>query len=169
MAKKQNADLEKLQQELDAVKQLSQQLENQLKRAIADYHNLEKRVEEGRSELTRWGTGELLNKILPVLDHLEQAMSGVSKSAESAGQSGWVRGVELAVKELNQVLQSEGLEEIKAEGEFNPALQEAVDTRQGEDNKILEVVRKGYSLNGRVLRPAQVVVGRKEIEEHLNI
>ncbi|MBI2599707.1 nucleotide exchange factor GrpE [Candidatus Daviesbacteria bacterium] len=134
------------------------ELDAQLKRAIADYHNLEKRVAEGRSELTKWGTGELLVKLLPVLDHLDQALAGVT---EVEKQSGWVRGVELAVKEFKSVLQSEGLSEIQTESGFDPSLHEAVDIREGEDNKILEVVRKGYALNGRVLRPAHVVVGRK--------
>ena len=132
--------------------------DNQLKRAVADYHNLEKRVSEGRSELTKWGTVELLAKMLPVLDHLEQALSGMS---EQDRQSGWAKGVELAVKELNQVLQSEGLSQIAADGQFDPNLHEAVDTQEGEDNMILKVVRKGYTLNGKVLRPAGVVVGRK--------
>ncbi|MCR4305949.1 MAG: nucleotide exchange factor GrpE [Candidatus Daviesbacteria bacterium] len=150
-------EFEKLQGELDGLRDLTIQLENQLKRAVADYHNLEKRVAEGRSELTKWGTGELLVKILPTLDHLEQALNGAS---EQERQSGWFKGVELAVKELNQVLQSEGLEQIAADGQFDPNLHEAVDTREGEDNKILEVVRKGYTLNGKVLRPAQVVVGK---------
>lgn len=152
-------EFEKLKQELDSVKELNLQFENQLKRAVADYHNLEKRVAEGRSELTKWGTSELLVKILPVLDHLDQALSG---AGEQDRESGWFRGVELAVKEFRNVLQSEGLEEIQAEGEFNPALQEAVDTEVGDDNKILKVVRKGYILNGKVLRPAAVVVGRSE-------
>lgn len=133
------------------------ELENLLKRAVADYHNLEKRVSEGRSELTRWGTNELITRILPILDHLEQALAGAS---EADRQSGWFRGVELAVKELNQVLQSEGLEQIEADGQFNPNLHEAVDTAEGDDNKILKIVRKGYNLNGKVLRPAGVVVGR---------
>ena len=135
-------------------------LENQLKRAVADYHNLEKRVSEGRSELTKWGTAELLAKILPTLDHLEQALAGAS---EIDRESGWFKGVELAVKELNQVLASEGLGEIVADGQFDPNLHEALDTTEGEDNMILKVVRKGYTLNGKVLRPAGVVVGRSVI------
>lgn len=142
-----------------------QDLENQLKRAVADYHNLEKRVVEGRSELTKWGTSELLVKILPVLDHLDKALAGAS---EDEKKSGWFQGVELAVKELQSVLLSEGLGEIVADpasggtgSVFDPALHEAVDTRVGEDNKIIEVVRKGYTLNGKVLRPAQVIVGKK--------
>lgn len=135
------------------------ELENQLKRAVADYQNLEKRVSEGRSELTNFVGAELTRRLLPVLDHLEQALSGIS---EDEKQSGWVKGVELAVKEFQQVLQSEGLEEIVADGQFDPALHEAVDMQEGEDNKILEVVRKGYNLNGKVVRAAQVVVGRKQ-------
>ncbi len=152
MAKKQDTKINELETRIS-------DLDNQLKRAVADYHNLEKRVAEGRSELTKWGTGELLVKILPTLDHLEQALGGAS---EQERQSGWFKGVELAVKQLYQVLQSEGLNQIAAEGLFDPNLHEAVDTREGNDNIILEVVRKGYTLNSKVLRPAGVVVGRKE-------
>lgn len=147
---------------IDKVKELENkvnELDNQLKRAVADYHNLEKRVQEGRSELTRWGTGELLIKILPALDHLEQALAGTKRTDEI---SGWFKGVELAVKELKQVLQAEGLEQIEVSGQFDPNLHEAVDIREGDDNKILEVVRDGYKLNGKVLRSAQVVVGKEE-------
>lgn len=133
-------------------------LENQLKRALADYRNLESRVSEGRSELTSYVGAELIRKFLPVLDHLETALGGLS---EEEKQSGWAKGVEMAVKEFKQVLQQEGLDEIVAGGQFDPSLHEAVDTREGEENKILEVVRKGYELNSKVIRPAQVVVGKK--------
>ncbi len=153
------AEVQELQKQLAEVKVEQEDLRNQLKRAVADYHNLEKRVVEGRSELTKWGISELLVKLLPTLDHLEQALTGAS---EIDKQSGWFKGVELAVKELNQVLQSEGLEQIVADGQFDPNLHEAVDTKPGDDNIILQVVRKGYTLNGKVLRPAAVVVGRSE-------
>ena len=136
------------------------ELENQLKRAVADYRNLEKRVTEGRSELTRWGTSELLVKILPILDHLDKALAGAS---EQEKESGWYKGVELAVKELQSVLQSEGLNQIATEGQFDPNVHEALDLQVGEDNKILNVVRSGYTLNGKVLRPAAVVVGRSNV------
>ncbi|EKD85109.1 MAG: hypothetical protein ACD_38C00082G0001, partial [uncultured bacterium] len=67
-------EFEKLQTEFNNLQTLTTQLEGQLKRAVADYHNLEKRVAEGRSELTRWGTSALLTRILPVLDHLEKVV-----------------------------------------------------------------------------------------------
>lgn len=156
MSKKQDS------QQSDELKQLEEKvtgLENQLKRAVADYHNLEKRISEGRSELTNFVGAELIKKLLPVLDHLEQALSG---AGELEQQSGWFKGVEMAVREFKAVLQSEGLGEIAADGQFDPVLHEAVDTREGMDNTILEVVRKGYNLNGKVLRPAQVIVGRKQ-------
>lgn len=148
----------KKKEEQNQLEQRVTDLESQLKRAVADYQNLEKRVAEGRSELTKWGTGELLVKLLPSLDHLEQALVGAN---DEDRKSGWFRGVELAVKELNQVLQSEGLGQIAADGQFDPNLHEAVDTQEGNDNMILKVVRKGYTVNGKVLRPAGVVVGRK--------
>ena len=133
-------------------------MEHQLKRALADYHNLEKRVTEGRSELAKWGTSDLLIKILPVLDHLDKALDGAS---EQEKQSGWYKGAELAVRELQSVLQSEGLNQIATEGQFDPNVHEALDLQVGEDNKILNVVRPGYTLSNKVLRPAAVVVGKK--------
>ncbi len=146
-----NAKIEELEQKVA-------DLDNQLKRALADYRNLETRINEGRSELTGYVGMELIRKFLPVLDHLEQALKGIT---DEERQSGWVKGVEMAVKEFKMILQSEGLEEIATDGQFNPALHEAIDTRDGEEDRILEVARKGYNLNGKVLRPAQVVVGKK--------
>ena len=75
-------------------------LEDQLKRAVADYQNLERRVAEGRSELTAWTTSEVLRKILPAVDHLEIALRGMS---DEERKSGWAKGVQMAVAELQQV------------------------------------------------------------------
>lgn len=149
--------LERLQRELEELKISFERSNDQLKRAVADYHNLEKRVHEGRSELSSWASAELIKRILPTLDHLEKALEG---SNEQDRASGWFKGVEMSVKQLKQTLKEEGLEEIPIESGFDPALHEAVDIRDGEENRILEVVEKGYNLNGKVLRPAKVVVGR---------
>ncbi len=166
MTKKKNSihnegELSKLQTDFDNLKAQSEQLENQLKRAVADYHNLEKRVAEGRSELNNWATEDLIGKILPVMDHLFHAIEGV----EAAGQdSAWLQGVRLAALELKKVLEEQGLEVIPAEpgNTFDPLTHEAVDIAEGENDKIVKVAQLGYKLNGKVLRPAKVVVGRKE-------
>jgi molecular chaperone GrpE len=131
-------------------------LEDQLKRAVADYQNLEKRVTEGRSELSKWATGDLITRILPTLDHLDTALKGAEESQE---KSGWLTGVELAVKEMKRVLEEEGLTPVQVEV-FDPALHEAVEVKEGEEGKILEVAQMGYNLNGKILRPAKVVVGK---------
>ncbi len=160
-------EFEKLQAELSSLQELTSRLDGQLKRAVADYQNLEKRVAEGRSQLQDWASLELIKKILPSLDHLEKALSGVSDEEK---KSGWLRGVELAVEQLKAVLKEEGLEEIEIDPRsssgtgvtrFNPVLHEAVDTREGDDNIILEIVEKGYTLGGKVIKPAKVVVGKK--------
>lgn len=153
-------EFDKLQGEFSSLQELSGQLEAQLKRAVADYQNLEKRINEGRSELSSWATAELLKKLLPVVDNFNKAISGAS---EEEKKSGWFKGVEMALKQLSQILQSEGLDEIVADGQFDPALHEAIDMRDGEDGRVLEILEKGYTLNGKILRPAKVVVGKKEI------
>lgn len=141
-------------------------LEDQLKRAVADYHNLEKRIAEGRSELTKWAAGDLIMRILPVLDHLETVIqSGRQVLSEQSESKDWFRGVELAVKEFKKVLEEEGLNiiNINVMDEYDPSLAEAVEIREGENNKVLEIVQTGYNINGKVIRPAKVVVGKKDV------
>lgn len=149
---------EKLQTEFQTLQMEFETVSNQFKRALADYHNLEKRVTEGRSELTAWAGAEVIKRILPVVDHFDKALLGASEEDQ---QSGWFKGVKMSVGQLHQILRDEGLEQIEADGQFDPALHEAVDTKEGKENQILEIVEKGWLLNGKIVRPARVVVGKK--------
>ncbi|MDD2822666.1 MAG: nucleotide exchange factor GrpE [Candidatus Daviesbacteria bacterium] len=151
----------KKQTQLEELGLKVQSLEDQLKRAVADYQNLEKRIQDGRSELTKWASGDLVMRILPTLDHLDTALGGASEGDKA---SGWYKGVELAVKEFKKVLEEEGLQTINIQimDEYDPRLAEAVETKEGEENKVLEIVQNGYNMNGKVIRPAKVVVGKKE-------
>src|SRR5688500_1401870 len=83
-----------LEIELEKVKSDYQDLENRLKRALADYQNLEKRVSEGRAELASWATSSLVQKLLPVMDHFDKALAGVTDEEK---KSGWFKGVEMSV------------------------------------------------------------------------
>ena len=158
-------EFEALQTEFQALQEQFEQVSGQFKRALADYQNLEKRVAEGRSEMAAWASTNLIEKLLPSLDYLEMATSGVG---EEEKKSGWFKGVEMAVRQLRDTLKNEGLDEIGIDPgsgsrtEFDPSLHEAVDTRVGDEGKVLEITRRGYMLNGKVLRPAQVIVGRRE-------
>jgi molecular chaperone GrpE len=134
----------------------NQELESQLKRALADYQNLERRVEEERRLLSALSSAILIEKFLPVLDNLESAQSHLADE-----------GLDLVIKQFKDVLTQEGVEEINAEGQqFDPNLHEAVETNEGEnDGRIVNVVRKGYKINDKVLRPAQVVVERTQNQQ----
>lgn len=124
-------------------------LTNQWKRALADYQNLEKRVVEEKRELVKCASAGLIDKLLPVLDSLERSYEHLKD-----------KGLELVLSQFKKALESEGVEEIMAEGqEFNPETMDAVEMARGKKNKVVEVVLKGYQLNGKVLRPANVKVG----------
>ncbi|OGD87727.1 nucleotide exchange factor GrpE [Candidatus Curtissbacteria bacterium RIFCSPHIGHO2_01_FULL_41_11] len=125
------------------------QLEDQLKRALADYHNLERRVEEERRLLSQLSSALLIEKFLPVLDNLENAQKHLND-----------QGLDIVIKQFKDILSTEGVEEIESEGtHFDPHFHEAVDTEEGpEKGKIVKVIRKGYKIGDKVLRAAQVVV-----------
>lgn len=127
-------------------------LENQLRRALADYQNLERRVSEERTLLGRLTSVLVIEKFLPILDNLESAQSHLNDE-----------GLALVIKQFRDVLASEGVEELETEGqEFNPHMHEAVEAVDGDkDNVIVKEVSKGYKIEDRVIRPAKVVVSRK--------
>lgn len=139
------------------------ELENQLKRALADYQNLERRVGEERSLLSQLSSALVIEKFLPVLDNLQSAQDHLNDE-----------GLALVIKQFKDVLNSEGVEEIEAEGqEFDPNLHEAAEVVEGEkDNIIVKVLSKGYKINDKVLRPAKVIVSRKpattQVEDQKN-
>jgi molecular chaperone GrpE len=125
-------------------------LENQLKRALADYQNLEKRIASEKSSWILASNKNLLLRLLPGLDSL--------LLAEKHTQD---EGVKLSIKHFLGILENEGVKKIEAIGkDFDPNLMEAITTQEGEDNKVLEEVRSGYMLFETVLRPAQVIVGK---------
>jgi len=139
---------EKLQKE-------QEQLENQLKRALADYQNLEKRTGEDRSNWIKNSNKDLILKLLPVLDTLYLANKHLNDE-----------GLRLSIQKFHGVLQQEGVEDLSTKGmKFDPNMMEAVGAREGEEGRVLEEVRTGYKLHGEILRPAQVIVGKSNIDQ----
>jgi len=125
-------------------------LENQLKRALADYQNLEKRIAEEKSSWIKAANKSLLLKLLPGLDSL--------LLAERHTQD---EGVKISTKHFLDILEQDGVKKIETIGKaFDPNLMEAIGTQDGEEGKVIEEVRAGYMLFDQVLRPAQVIVGK---------
>lgn len=131
-------------------------IENQLKRALADYQNLEKRIAEEKSSWIKMASQDLILRLLPTLDHLQTALKGAKESGDN---SSWVQGIEMAVREFRKVLEEEGLGYVQTEI-FDPNFHEAVEVREGVDGSVLDVLQMGYTLNGKLIRPAKVVVGK---------
>ncbi len=136
--------------ELEQLKNRLEEAENSYKRALADYQNLQKRVSDQRSDLTLSANKDLLLRILTVLDTLILAQKHDASE-----------GLKVSINQFLDVLKSEGVSKIETEGaEFNPATMEAIGTGDGEEGKVIEEIRIGYLLNGKLLRAAQVKVGK---------
>lgn len=148
--------------EVDEVAALKEELEaeqNKYLRLLADYDNFKRRVQKDRQDAEKFRAQSLLADLLPVLDNFERALSVETKSEESASL---LKGVEMVQKSLLEAVKREGLEEVKAVGEpFDPNFHQAVMQEKDENAEpgaVLMELQKGYTLKGRVLRPAMVKV-----------
>ena len=132
-------------------------------RAEADFDNYRKRTEQDKGETVKFANTSLILSLLPVLDDLERAVRALPESLEGHP---WVEGVKLIQRKMKSILEGYGVAEVEAEGRaFDPYIHEAVARTEGEEGKVVEEVQKGYTLNGRVIRPACVVVGQGEPAE----
>ena len=128
-------------------------LNDQLKRALADYQNLKKRVEGERLEFIKYVLEQFLVKLLPVIDALEAASAHLKD-----------QGLDLAINQLKTVLTDEGVKEISLLNQlFDPKLAECLEIVPGQKDQVVSVAQKGYLLNDKVLRPARVKVGKGDI------
>lgn len=150
------ADLDNLtpEQELRDTKE-------RLLRLAADFDNYRKRQERERQDHTRFANERLLKDLLSVIDNLERAHDSARRSGESPAITA---GLELVIQDFLRVLQRAGTAPIEAVGQpFDPALHEAlqqVETDEVEPGFVAAEILRGYTLNGRVLRPSLVAVGR---------
>ena len=133
-----------------------------LRRLKAEFENYRKRVLKEQTALVENASAALVEKLLPILDNFELALIAADRTKDYAAL---VRGVELVFSEFKEVLGKQGLKRIDAEGQpFDPELHEAVMQGDGpEDGKpvVSEVFRPGYTLGGKVVRPAMVKVTRR--------
>ena len=161
-------EMELLQAQLDEAEREKSQFKALAQRGQADFANFRKRADEEKLELLGNAKSQVILRILPALDDIERAL-GQTPEAGSEADSGWLEGFRLIERKLNSILEGEGLQRIESEGlAFNPWEHEIVsylDVPKRKEGEVLEVTRQGYKMNGKVLRPAQVVVVKKaEVE-----
>jgi len=148
--------VESLQQELD-------ETINGWKRTAADFENYKNRKEAEQKELTEFAREVTVVKLLPTLDSLEQALRHLP-DIENDQLKQWKAGIEILLKQLDKALQEMNVRKIEAVGtKFSPHFHEAVREVEGEeDGVITEELQTGYQLNGKVIRPSQVVISKKK-------
>jgi molecular chaperone GrpE len=154
LSENQLAELEEALREKDQFKAMAQ-------RAQADLINYRRRVEDEREELRRSANTGLILRILTVVDDLERAMALVPDDAVAPG---WMEGLQLVQRNLQNLLDAEGVTKIEAEGKpFQPWEHESVlyeETTESEEGLVVRVFRDGYRQHDRVVRPAQVSVAK---------
>ncbi|ASS37680.1 hypothetical protein AXF17_03910 [Mogibacterium pumilum] len=129
-------------------------------RLMAEFQNYKKRVAKEKTDIRSYANERIVTELLEVLDNFERALA----SETTAEAEGYAQGMKLIFDQFLGVLTKSGLEEVKALGEdFDPNMHNAVMTADSEEydsNKVCNVLQKGYTLNGKVIRPSMVTVAK---------
>jgi molecular chaperone GrpE len=158
------AELKRLQAALDEAKE-------GVARRQADFENYRKRIDRERGEAHQRVVGDVARKLLPVVDNLARALDAEKtvQSKESKEFRHFLHGVELITRQLNEVLESLGIQPIASVGErFDPHIHEAVVTEPSdkyEPDTVTEELARGYRIGDRLLRPAMVKVAARRDDE----
>lgn len=154
-----NIKEDKSAKRIDELEEKLGEMEKNWIRALADYKNLEKRVTQDKVALIEYANKTLVENLLDVLDNFEMMVAHTDDE-----------GVKMSVKEFRNVLKASGLNEINVGlgDEFDPEKMDAVEIVNGEKNKIMEIVRKGYNFKESQIRPVSVKVGNGEKSEPEN-
>ncbi len=135
-----------------ALEQKAAELEDRLKRSLADYVNLEKRIDSQRQLFVTLATVSIVTKMVEVLDDLYLSYNHLQD-----------QGLKMTIDKFVNILRSEGVEEISAENqEFDPQTMECVEVVDGPKDQVISIRKRGYKLNDQVIRPAQVAVGKSD-------
>jgi len=143
-------------QKADQLKKEAEEWKGKYLRALADYQNLEKRIALQKDEDTKLAARNLILKLLPVIDVLEKAEQVLND-----------QGLHLALKQLEGVLRSEQVEKMKVLGEkFDPTIMECIQVVESDcEDEVVAEERVGYTMWGKIIRTAQVKVGKRVINK----
>jgi molecular chaperone GrpE len=153
-----NVQIEALQSQLAEAEAKASEYKDGWMRSQAEFQNYKNRLQRDNEMMYVSMKGDIIKKVLPVLDDLERALQ--NRPADDA----WANGIELIVRKLQAVLESEGVKRIEAEGaEFDPNFHEAISHEPSDDvpsGHVIAIVQNGYMLGERVIRPALVRVAQ---------
>jgi len=160
--KKVEADeLTLLQEENGKLKVELDDWKNAYVRKNAEFQNYSKRKDKEVEDLRAYASEKIMERLFGVLDNLER---GIEASVATKDFDSLVKGVEMTLSQMKNIMQAEGVEEVNAEGLYNPYEHQAMMTEASdefENDHIMQVLQKGYKLNGKVVRPTMVKVCKK--------
>jgi len=150
------------EQNMRLLEQMNEAKDNEL-RAFAEMDNVRKRLIKEFDDKLKYSNQNLIAGLFPVMDNFETALDHINPDNPVESLK---TGVELTLKQMREVLEKNGLEEIKLEvgDEFNPLFHEALMVESSDEydnNTVLMILQKGYKLHGRVVRPSKVKVNKK--------
>lgn len=152
------AEVEALRRQLEEAETKTAEYKDSWMRSQAEFQNYKKRLDRDNELKHTSMKGDIIKKVLPALDDLERALQ--NRPADDA----WANGIELITRKLQNILNSEGVKRIEAEGTvFDPNFHEAISHEHHEDfesGQVIEVVQNGYMIGDRVIRPALVRVAQ---------
>lgn len=130
---------------------VSEEWKNKYLRALADYQNLEKRTQSEKADIRKFAAEVVLGRMLPVMDSLSKAKEHIKDA-----------GLDLAYKEFEAALTELGLTKLEVTGkQFDPHEMECIEVVAGPDNEVVEETLPGYRYHDKILRVAQVKVGKQ--------
>lgn len=154
-------ELEALQQEVEELRVKADEYLDGWQRARAEFANYKKRVERDQALVQQSVSGSIFKRFLEVLDDLDRALKNRPQDGEGAA---WAEGIELVSRKFHSILEAEGAKQIDAQGQFfDPNLHEAItqeETDEYESGQVIDVVKNGYMIGDKVLRPALVRVAK---------
>jgi molecular chaperone GrpE len=152
------AEVEALKRQLEEAEAKASEYKDNWLRSQAEFQNYKKRLDRDNEMMYASMKGDIIKKVLPALDDMERALQ--NRPVDDA----WANGIELITRKLQNILNSEGVRRIEAEGAaFDPNFHEAISHEHNEDfesEHVIAVVQNGYMLGERVIRPALVRVAQ---------
>ncbi len=148
------------QEEIEKLKKELEEQKDRLLRVMADFDNFKKRAAAEREEIICFAGETFIAAILPILDNFDRAFASDHKQSPDE----FLKGMALIRRQLEDTLEKMGVKSIECVGKpFDPFLHHAIMTRESDqpENTVLEETQKGYTLHGKVIRPAMVIVSKK--------
>jgi molecular chaperone GrpE len=158
--------IDDLRNQLLEERQKAEKYFSQLQYLQADFDNYEKRVNREREDQVKLSAERIIMPMLSIIDDIEKAIVECKKTTNSDSV---LKGLEMILSNFIGILRREGLDEIKASGQpFNPNFHEVVstiETNKAKENTIIQVIRKGYLLRGKVIRVCMVEIATKSVKK----